>query len=161
MKNQRAVRHVTQPIRFQGQWHDEESGLYYNRHRYYDPMQSSGNPVRHDFLMAGEDIYSFQAGEDSGWLNMIWSDGWTDKENESPNALCTVISEDPEYADAAENVVGLKRKYNIAAYPGTLPHALGARNCQTWANDVLREADRATSNGSSIPCQDINSCRSL
>ncbi len=26
------------PIRFQGQWHDEESGLYYNRHRYYDPF---------------------------------------------------------------------------------------------------------------------------
>ena len=39
VKNQRAVRHVTQPIRFQGQWQDEESGLYYNRHRYYDPQQ--------------------------------------------------------------------------------------------------------------------------
>lgn len=26
-----------QPIRFQGQYHDEESGLYYNRYRYYVP----------------------------------------------------------------------------------------------------------------------------
>lgn len=26
-----------QPIRFQGQYHDTESGLYYNRHRYYLP----------------------------------------------------------------------------------------------------------------------------
>lgn len=25
------------PIRFQGQWHDVESGLHYNRFRYYDP----------------------------------------------------------------------------------------------------------------------------
>lgn len=25
------------PIRFQGQWFDEESGLHYNRFRYYDP----------------------------------------------------------------------------------------------------------------------------
>ncbi|WP_081421331.1 RHS repeat-associated core domain-containing protein [Burkholderia contaminans] len=25
------------PIRFQGQYHDHESGLYYNRYRYYDP----------------------------------------------------------------------------------------------------------------------------
>ncbi len=33
VKNQRAVRNVTQPIRLQGQWRDEESGLY------YDPQQ--------------------------------------------------------------------------------------------------------------------------
>ena len=26
------------PIRFQGQWQDEETGLYYNRHRHYDPL---------------------------------------------------------------------------------------------------------------------------
>ncbi|MBP0583434.1 RHS repeat protein [Labrys sp. LIt4] len=26
------------PIRFQGQWEDEETGLYYNRHRHYDPL---------------------------------------------------------------------------------------------------------------------------
>ncbi len=28
---------IEQPIRFQGQYHDQESGLYYNRHRYYLP----------------------------------------------------------------------------------------------------------------------------
>nr|WP_313771643.1 RHS repeat-associated core domain-containing protein [Enterobacter mori] len=28
---------INQPLRFQGQYHDAESGLYYNRHRYYDP----------------------------------------------------------------------------------------------------------------------------
>ena len=28
----------TCPIRFQGQWEDEETGLYYNRFRYYDPL---------------------------------------------------------------------------------------------------------------------------
>lgn len=32
-----AVRHVECPVRFQGQWYDEESGLHYNRFRYYDP----------------------------------------------------------------------------------------------------------------------------
>ncbi|MEL9398295.1 RHS repeat-associated core domain-containing protein, partial [Escherichia coli] len=26
-------------IRLPGQQYDEESGLYYNRHRYYDPLQ--------------------------------------------------------------------------------------------------------------------------
>lgn len=28
---------VVNPIRFQGQYHDHETGLHYNRHRYYDP----------------------------------------------------------------------------------------------------------------------------
>ena len=27
---------IPQPLRFQGQYHDEESGLSYNRYRYYD-----------------------------------------------------------------------------------------------------------------------------
>ena len=30
---------IRQPIRFQGQWLDEESGVYYNRYRFYDPRQ--------------------------------------------------------------------------------------------------------------------------
>lgn len=30
-------RQVSQPLRFQGQYYDEESGLHYNRYRYYDP----------------------------------------------------------------------------------------------------------------------------
>lgn len=34
---QRSARGAKCPLRFQGQWHDEESGLYYTRHRYYDP----------------------------------------------------------------------------------------------------------------------------
>jgi len=59
VKNQRAVRNVTQPIRFQGQWHDEESGLYYNRHRYYDPQQGryiSQDPIG---LRGGTNLYGY------------------------------------------------------------------------------------------------------
>ena len=61
VKNQRAVRNVTQPIRFQGQWHDEESGLYYNRHRYYDPQQGryiSQDPIG---LNGGTNLYGYVA----------------------------------------------------------------------------------------------------
>src|SRR5690606_36874379 len=29
------------PIRLPGQYHDTETGLYYNRHRYYDPKLGS------------------------------------------------------------------------------------------------------------------------
>ncbi|WP_422102680.1 RHS repeat-associated core domain-containing protein [Vreelandella sp.] len=58
-----AVQHergnTTQLIRFQGQWHDEESGLYYNRHRYYDPQQGryiSQDPIG---LNGGTNLYGY------------------------------------------------------------------------------------------------------
>jgi RHS repeat-associated protein len=35
--HQALIRWINQPLRFQGQYHDAESGIYYNRHRYYDP----------------------------------------------------------------------------------------------------------------------------
>ncbi|WP_249975210.1 RHS repeat-associated core domain-containing protein, partial [Vreelandella olivaria] len=50
---------TSQPIRFQGQWHDEESGLYYNRHRYYDPQQGryiSQDPIG---LNGGTNLYGY------------------------------------------------------------------------------------------------------
>ena len=37
---------IRNPIRFQGQYFDEETGLHYNRHRYYDPL--SGRFVSKD-----------------------------------------------------------------------------------------------------------------
>ncbi|WP_447894305.1 RHS repeat-associated core domain-containing protein [Vreelandella sp. GE22] len=48
-----------QPIRFQRQWQDEESGLYYNRHRYYDPQQGryvSQDPIE---LRGGTNLYGY------------------------------------------------------------------------------------------------------
>ncbi|WP_447927012.1 RHS repeat-associated core domain-containing protein [Vreelandella sp. EE27] len=52
---------TAQPIRFQGQWQDEESGLYYNRHRYYDPQQGryvSQDPIG---LRGGTNLYGYVA----------------------------------------------------------------------------------------------------
>ncbi|MBZ0331980.1 RHS domain-containing protein [Halomonas sp. ANAO-440] len=57
VKNARG--NTAQPIRFQGQWHDEESGLYYNRHRYYDPQQGryiSQDPIG---LNGGTNLYGY------------------------------------------------------------------------------------------------------
>ncbi|MBR0566090.1 RHS domain-containing protein [Azoarcus sp. L1K30] len=50
---------VQQPIWFQGQWLDEESGLYCNRYRYYDPWQ--GRYVTQDpiGLRGGVNTYSY------------------------------------------------------------------------------------------------------
>ncbi|KFJ12528.1 RHS repeat-associated core domain protein [Delftia acidovorans] len=51
--------HLHQPIRMQGQHLDEESGLFYNRHRYYDPALGryiSRDPIG---LMGGINFYEY------------------------------------------------------------------------------------------------------
>src|SRR5207245_420870 len=47
------------PIRFQGQWFDEESGLHYSRYRYYDP--DAGRFISTDpaGLRAGLNLYRY------------------------------------------------------------------------------------------------------
>ncbi|QVN23349.1 RHS repeat domain-containing protein [Burkholderia pyrrocinia] len=47
------------PIRFQGQYYDEETGLHYNRHRYYDPATGrfiSKDPIG---LQGGLNVYQY------------------------------------------------------------------------------------------------------
>ncbi|MFB9168173.1 RHS repeat-associated core domain-containing protein, partial [Chromobacterium piscinae] len=50
---------IRNPFRFQGQYHDDESGLHYNRYRYYDPEIGrfiSRDPIG---LFGGENNYEY------------------------------------------------------------------------------------------------------
>jgi RHS repeat-associated protein len=62
---------VTQPIRFQGQYHDAESGLYYNRHRYYDPGMGryiSQDPIGFD---GGMNFYTYVGGNPLSYMDPV------------------------------------------------------------------------------------------
>jgi RHS repeat-associated protein len=61
---------VEQPIRLQGQFYDDETGLAYNRFRYYDPQIGafvSQDPLG---LAAGENVYAF-ALNTQGWIDPL------------------------------------------------------------------------------------------
>ncbi|WP_324658493.1 RHS repeat-associated core domain-containing protein [Burkholderia thailandensis] len=67
-----APEHVNfaQPIRLQGQYEDEETGLHYSRHRYYDSAMGqfiSEDPIR---LLGGLNLYAY-APNATGWVDPL------------------------------------------------------------------------------------------
>ncbi|WP_458238610.1 RHS repeat-associated core domain-containing protein, partial [Pseudomonas sp. P5_A2_2] len=65
---------LEQPLRFQGQYFDAESGLHYNRHRYYHPdigRYLTPNPVK---LAAGLNPYRYTRNP-TGWVDPLGSRG--------------------------------------------------------------------------------------
>jgi RHS repeat-associated protein len=76
-------RRFDNPLRLQGQYYDEELGLCYNRHRYFDPHTCSFISKDPLGLMAGTNLYSYAPN--------VW--GWVD-----PLGLCKgATSGIPEY----------------------------------------------------------------
>ncbi|WP_024912653.1 RHS repeat-associated core domain-containing protein [Chania multitudinisentens] len=61
---------VENPLRFQGQYYDQESGLHYNRYRYYDPHTAafiSQDPIG---LLGGLNPYQY-APNPLGWIDPL------------------------------------------------------------------------------------------
>lgn len=64
------VEDVINPIRFQGQYHDLETGLYYNRHRYYDPHTARFTTVDPIGLAGGLNNYQYVPNP-TGWIDPL------------------------------------------------------------------------------------------
>lgn len=64
------VDEVDNPLRFQGQYYDDETGLHYNRHRYYNPH--SGQFITQDpiGLLGGVNNYQY-APNPTGWIDPL------------------------------------------------------------------------------------------
>ncbi|QGA47884.1 RHS repeat-associated core domain-containing protein [Pseudomonas brassicacearum] len=61
---------LEQPLRFQGQYHDLESGLHYNRHRYYNPETGrylTPDPIK---LAGGLNAYQYVPNP-TGWVDPL------------------------------------------------------------------------------------------
>ncbi|WP_168927466.1 RHS repeat-associated core domain-containing protein [Nitrincola alkalilacustris] len=91
VRDEKAVPDLKQPIRFQGQWLDEETGLYYNRYRYYDPRQ--GRYITQDpiGLAGGMKSYAYVRNP-TGWVGPL---GLSDKAN-WPSIQVESVATDPD-----------------------------------------------------------------
>ena len=89
---------VINPLRFQGQYYDEESGLHYNRHRYYNP--NTGRYLTPDpFKLAGG-LNSYQyVPNPTGWVDPL---GLSSCPGDG-GCTATGVIEDPSNAALASN----------------------------------------------------------
>jgi len=97
---------VEQPLRFQGQYEDAETGLYYNRHRYYDP--DSARYVTQDpiGLLGGENLYRY-APNPTAWIDVLGLKCYRTLYRGGPDstkALKSHGANDTGYAGASENI---------------------------------------------------------
>ncbi|WP_231502209.1 RHS repeat-associated core domain-containing protein [Paracidovorax avenae] len=92
---------IGQIIRFQGQQLDAETGLHYNRHRYYDPLLGQYMTQDPIGLLGGDNKYSYP---DS-------PTGWIDPRGLNPLAVCAIpgptMAACAAAAESALNVLAL------------------------------------------------------
>ena len=94
--------------------------------------------LRHEYLNVSGTILSFTT---EG--NPLWSQGKVDR-IEDPNKGCRLICDDDRfdaYVFAAAQQVGAPT-YCILAFKGSPMYERGARNCQSWTDEVLSIARR-------------------
>jgi len=96
------------PIRFQGQYFDEETGLHYNRYRYYDPASGrfvSRDPIR---LIGGLNLHQY-APNPVEWMDPV---GLARKRTAEPSApsepkKCTAIRSSKDARREAMRLAGI------------------------------------------------------
>jgi RHS repeat-associated protein len=120
------TRDVEQPLRFQGQYEDAETGLHYNRHRYYDPDQAryvTQDPIG---LLGGANLYAY-APNAAAWvdpLGLAKTKGGCDPccgSTVSAQAQAFQGKGDYPGVDSYTNVVLKKGTILYSLYPGGTP----------------------------------------
>ena len=141
-----------QSIRFQGQWHDVETGLHYNRFRYYDP--EVGRFIHQDpiGLLGGNNLYQY-APNPTGWLDFFGLSCWTAAKREywkekakkelmnpsgkySPTNLRRMVAGDPPRILALirlKDGTEIQREISIELHHTYLPQRCGSKKAhEAW-----------------------------
>jgi RHS repeat-associated protein len=122
---------IDQPVRLQGQYHDAESGLSYNRHRYFDP--DTGYFISHDPIGLNGGINPYQFAP-----NLF---GWAD-----PYGLSTVYLRDNEVyvGKAKQNAKTRYKNGSVATDILTgIPNTDVAQGVEQIVYERMKESDLA------------------
>ncbi|VYU71800.1 Putative deoxyribonuclease RhsC [Metakosakonia massiliensis] len=103
------------PLRFQGQYEDEESGLFYNLNRYYDPTLGryiTQDPIK---LVGGSNFYQYCPNPVS-WIDPLGLKGLPGQKTDSPAG-----DRAPEPATAANGSFNWENYNDIPELPDAAP----------------------------------------
>ncbi|MCX2803319.1 RHS domain-containing protein, partial [Microbulbifer thermotolerans] len=109
-----AIKHcnrIEQPIRFQGQYYDEETGLHYNRFRYYDPEVGAFTQQDPIGLLGGVNNYQYVPNP-VGWVDPL---GLTCKEQTAhvPNNARPTFSTTDAVPVSGSRAIDLGQSYEV------------------------------------------------
>jgi RHS repeat-associated protein len=118
---------VDNPLRFQGQYFDQESGLHYNRHRYYNPdigRYLTPDPVK---LAGGINSYQYTP-TPTGWVDPLGLSACPGGDGcklayraEEPATKARVSTGDLEAPKGAESELSRRGAFNRAKIIGGIP----------------------------------------
>jgi RHS repeat-associated protein len=105
---------IHQPLRFQGQYYDNETGLHYNRFRYYDP--DCGRFVSQDpFGLRGGDHFYQYAPNAQNWIDPLG----LSKKPASQSGKCKKC--DDPCADKGTSTAARRKAMMLAGIPLSIP----------------------------------------
>ncbi|WP_457409078.1 RHS repeat-associated core domain-containing protein [Pseudomonas sp. TE24901] len=120
---------IDNPLRFQGQYFDQESGLHYNRHRYYNPdigRYLTPDPVK---LAGGINAYRYVPNP-TGWVDPLGlstcpgGDGCKPKHRfEDPSKSTKINEGDVEPPKGSDSKLSRKEAFRREKEIGGIPHS--------------------------------------
>ena len=121
------------PLRFQGQYHDEETGLHYNRFRYHDPAVGRFTTQDPIGLMGGENLYQY-APNPTGWVDPLGLSRYSGVDFSGTDALYPNGKNTVVIKMTGSRYRDFKSANEIAQYSGSSGKATGKSHPQgyTW-----------------------------
>ena len=114
------VSEIDNPLRFQGQYFDAETGLHYNRHRYYNP--GTGRFLTPDPIKLAGGLNSYQyVPNPTGWVDPLGLSSEVHRRKLNLRAISVTLPKKPKSTKANQRHLPPSLAEKVLLVSGTTP----------------------------------------